>query len=302
MWRIFKDKKQIALGDAIAEVYDNSMRYAKNYVGNHAEAEDIMHNVLEKILRKDKKEDKEFFSIEQFSYYVNLGIKNKFLDNIRKKSIVNTFDPETLDTIFKMYKSDIRTDQVFIDEYNNLVKEQKKIKVNSSKSHLSPVQYLVMTLRMNDYSFKEIAEFTGSSINTVLGQMRYSKGNFKNQFEEERVREKRRKRFREGREGQFDYEELLLKLPPYQYLVVKMKRSGIRFEDIAKLENAPTSTIYYRFLWAKKNLRRMVKSDEDYDRIIEYLDSLNTNTGGRCWHKDYEKRKKVTSKTLIKQL
>ena len=119
----------------------------------------------------------------------------------------------------------------------------------------------------------------------MLGQMRYGKIVIEKRFNEKRIREKRRRRFKEGRDGTADLEKVLLKLPPYQYFAVKMKQHLSRFEDIAKLEGVCTSTLYYRFKWARTNLKKIVKSDEDYEIIIKYIDSFNTNVGGKNWHK-----------------
>ena len=293
MWIIFNKGKLITLEEAITLVYDQTLSYAKYCADDHQLGEDILHNVYEKLLTDDHKRCREFESVMVFKAFVKTSIRNRFFDIKRsgKRSPIKRYKEEVFDVITKVTKADIRTDQALIDQDDRLIRKINKIKIISSRSHLTAIQYLVVTLRMNDYSFKEIAEITGSSINTVLGQMRYGKNNFQVQFKERRVRERRRKRFREGREGRFNYEDLLLKLPPYQYFVIKMKRGGIRFEDIAKLENAPTSTIYYRFKWAKRNLEKMAKSEEDYKKIIEYIDSLNTNVGGRNWHKDYIKNK-----------
>lgn len=185
---------------------------------------------------------------------------------------------------------DTKADQLLIDADKELEHNINKIKIDAAKSHLNSVQYLVLTLRNNDYSFKQIAEITGVNINTSLAQMRYSKQNFVKQFKEKRLREKRRKRFKEGRAGTFPYDKLLVNLPPYQFFAVMMKKSGVTFSEIAELEGVPTSTVYYRFIWAKKNLKKMAESEEDYNKITEYIDGLNTNVGGKNWHRGYKSK------------
>lgn len=289
MIKVFDKCAEVSLEEAIESIYSNSLYYAKNYIQDDQLAEDILHDVLEKILRNNKY--KEFDSINKFYAYINISVRNKFLDEIRsrKTNPVKKYNEETTELIFKLSKSDLRADQQIIDDENDAEREINKVKINSAKSHLTPIQYLVVTLRANNYSFKQISEITGVGISTSLARMRYSKRSFTKQFNESRVKERRRKRFREGREGTFDYEDLLLKLPPYQYFAIKMK-PGNRFKDIAILENVPESTVYYRFKLAKKNLKKMVKSDEDYIKIIAYIDSLNTNVGGRNWHKNYIKK------------
>lgn len=284
----------------ILESEANLKSFIYRSCGDYDLTQDLFQNLFIRV--HEKLEEGKYKEDTNFIGWVSTIARNMLLDKYRydqrytlvREDTFNTSEDGNVaeymwDKVYNLEDS-VKTDQLFIDEYEEQVNEQKRIKINSSKSHLSSIQYLVLTLRANDFSFKEISAITGSNINTSLGQMRYSKLGFTEQFNETRVREKRRRRFREGRDGQFDYEDLLLKLPPYQYFVVKMK-AGRRFEDIAKLEGVPTSTVYYRFLWAKKNLKKMAKSEEDYKKIIEYIDSLNTNTGGKNWHKDYIKEK-----------
>lgn len=277
----------VTIARAIDITYEDSLRYAKYHVKNVEQAEDILHDVIEKLLVRHEEMNNYFESTGKFLGFIRVSVRNRFLDEKRKekRSLEERFDNETFRIIMRYSQSDLRTDQVFEDEYEALVRRVNKTKFIATRSHLDNIQYLVTTLRMNDYSFKQISELTGASISTSLAQMRYSRLHIKKRFDEKRVREKRRRRFKEGRDGTATRDKMFMKLPPYQFFVLKMKETGMRFKDIAELEGIPTSTAYYRWKWARKNLKKCAKSYEDYVDAIEYLDSLNTNVGGANWHK-----------------
>lgn len=285
--KIFKKGEEISLEKAIEESYKDALSHAINHIKDEDLAADIFHDVLEGIVIKSKAKYNTFESVGKFTGFLKTSINNKFLDKLRKekRSPIGRYEPETFELILNYSASDYKTDKYFDDEYDELLKKINKVKFLSARSYMDPIQYLVTTLRMNDYPFNKIVEITGSGLNTVLGQMRYGKIAIEKRFNEKRVREKRRRRFKEGRDGTADLENVLLKLPPYQYFVVKMKQGKITFKEIGKLEGVCESTMYYRWKWAKKNLKKIAESEEDYESICKYLDSNNKNVGGKNWHK-----------------
>ena len=69
-----------------------------------------------------------------------------------------------------------------------MIREQIYTDVNRMVEYLPEEQKEVLTMRIyQDYSFKEIAEATGVSINTALGRMRYALINLRKIIEKNRV-------------------------------------------------------------------------------------------------------------------
>jgi len=286
---INQNNKEMKLEHAILKCYPLAESVLMKNGLSRDDCIDYVQDATLKLLEANIRREMTFDSFNQFKSYFILTVRSVWMDAERKTSTKVEFNERDMrgsqeeSEGFRMEWIEDESADFIEANHKEEVEAYQKEKFTMVRSHMDPLQYFVMTLRMNGWSFKEIAEVASTSLNTALGQMRYGKFNLKKFLSAEDV--KRRKRFREGREGQASQEKMFLKLPPYQYFVLKMKETGMTFEEIAEMDFAVPSTIYYRWKLARKNLELIAKSEEDYLAAIEYLDSLNTNTGGAHYHK-----------------
>jgi len=137
-------------------------------VKDHEIADDIFQDTFIKVLDKIKKE--KYSDEGKFLPWVLRIAHNLCMDHFRKnqkEKIVANDNPEfdILDNI--SIEDSHKEDQIIADE--------DQIDIAKYLELLPDEQREVVVLRhYYDYSFKEIAEMTGTNLNTALGRMRYA--------------------------------------------------------------------------------------------------------------------------------
>lgn len=137
-------------------------------VKDHEIADDIFQDTFIKVLDKIKKE--KYSDEGKFLPWVLRIAHNLCMDHFRKnqkEKIVANDNPEfdILDNI--SIEDTHKEDQIIADE--------DQIDIAKYLELLPDEQREVVVLRhYYDYSFKEIAEMTGTNLNTALGRMRYA--------------------------------------------------------------------------------------------------------------------------------
>lgn len=155
--------------EALLLKYKNKI-YTSIYVivKDHEVADDVFQDTFIKVLDKLKAE--KYNEEGKFLPWVLRIAHNLCMDHFRKnqkEKIVANDNPEydILDNIAS--ENDQKEDQIIADE--NHIDIAKYLEL------LPDEQREVVVLRhYYDYSFKEIAEMTGTNLNTALGRMRYA--------------------------------------------------------------------------------------------------------------------------------
>lgn len=137
-------------------------------VKDHEIADDIFQDTFIKVLDKIKKE--KYSDEGKFLPWVLRIAHNLCMDHFRKnqkEKIVANDNPE-YDILDNISTEDThKEDQIIADE--------DQIDIAKYLELLPDEQREVVVLRhYYDYSFKEIAEMTGTNLNTALGRMRYA--------------------------------------------------------------------------------------------------------------------------------
>jgi RNA polymerase sigma-70 factor (ECF subfamily) len=137
-------------------------------VKDHEVADDIFQDTFIKVLNKLKEE--KYAEEGKFVPWVMRIAHNLCMDHFRKnqkEKIVANDNPEydILDNI--SIEESFKEDQIINDE--------ESIDIAKYLELLPDEQREIIVLRhYYDYSFKQIAEMTGTNINTALGRMRYA--------------------------------------------------------------------------------------------------------------------------------
>jgi RNA polymerase sigma-70 factor (ECF subfamily) len=150
-------------------------------VKKEALAEDIFQETFIKViksLRKGKYQEKGIF----VSWVIRIA-HNLIIDHFRKAKHLRTLSSEDSDVnIFNSFKfSDSNIEDELIE--NQIANDVRKL-----IDLLPEDQKQVILLRhYGDFSFKEIADQTGVSINTALGRMRYALINLRKLIDEKKL-------------------------------------------------------------------------------------------------------------------
>lgn len=137
-------------------------------VKDHEVADDIFQDTFIKVLHKLKEE--KYAEEGKFIPWVMRIAHNLCMDHFRKnqkEKIVANDNPEydILDNV--SIEESYKEDQIISDE--------ESIDISKYLELLPDEQREIIVLRhYYDYSFKEIADMTGTNINTALGRMRYA--------------------------------------------------------------------------------------------------------------------------------
>ena len=143
-------------------------------------ADDLFQESFIKIIRSLRKSNYE--EKGKFLPWALRVASNTTLDHFRKESRKKEFRPSGEFTVFDSYG---QSDRPYEAE---LIESQINEDLYKLISFLPLEQRQVLELRVFcDYSFKDIAEETGVSINTALGRMRYAVINIRKLIEEHQI-------------------------------------------------------------------------------------------------------------------
>jgi RNA polymerase sigma factor (sigma-70 family) len=144
------------------------MGFIRKRVGNEADAEDILQDVFYQLLGNTK-------PIEQLTAWLFTVTRNKITDRNRKKK------PELLDDLYTGYGEDTDFDwtNLFIDESQSpetaYLRSLFWETLQAALDELPAAQRDVFVLNeIEGVPFKEIAEQTGETINTLISRKRYA--------------------------------------------------------------------------------------------------------------------------------
>ena len=165
--------------DVLLNRYKDSIHsYIYFIVRNKELTEDIFQETFVKVIMTIKQG--RYTDTGKFKAWITRIAHNLIIDNYRQERCDNT----------------ISNDDVEVDLLNNIklcdgtvedrmVQSQILLDVRKLVNYLPDNQREVLELRYyQDFSFKEIAEMTGVSINTALGRMRYAILNLRRMAEE----------------------------------------------------------------------------------------------------------------------
>lgn len=154
-----------------------------SYLWGFAETRETAEELFQETMIKVWKGIKKYHEHQNFSAWLFTIAHNTAIDNLRKRKR-NNFTP--LDEVNYNQSRSNPADEIIIKETLEIIKNSINI--------LSQKQKTVFLLRQHgNLTFKEIAETTKESINTVISHMNYAVKKIKNQIEKEN--EPRRKTF-----------------------------------------------------------------------------------------------------------
>ena len=176
----YQSGDESALKTLITRYEKRLFSYILLSVKNKELAEDIFQDTFIKVINTIRsgnyREEGKFFQ------WVMRIANNLKIDYYRKVQRMPVFEGNGEYDIFDILGS--REDSV----EQKMIREQIYTDVNRMVDYLPEEQKEVLTMRIyQDYSFKEIAEATGVSINTALGRMRYALINLRKIIEKNRV-------------------------------------------------------------------------------------------------------------------
>jgi RNA polymerase sigma factor (sigma-70 family) len=154
----------------ITEYSKRLMGFIRKRVNNEADAEDIMQDVFYQFIGNSQ-------PIEQMSAWLFTVARNKIIDRQRKKK------PEALEDIFGGDEdgedSSLNWTEFLFDSSENPEKDYLRTmfwdELNNALNELPEEQKQVFILNeLEGIPFKEIAEQTGDSVNTLLSRKRYA--------------------------------------------------------------------------------------------------------------------------------
>jgi len=151
-------------------------------VRNRDLADDIFQETFIKVIMTIKQG--RYTETGKFYAFVTRIAHNLIIDHFRRERNENTVSNEEFGDVDLF--NNVKLCEENIEEV--LVKNQVYSDVNKLIRHLPDNQQEVIRLRYyEDYSFKEIADMTGVSINTALGRMRYAVLNMRRMAEENNI-------------------------------------------------------------------------------------------------------------------
>lgn len=159
-----KDDKQ-AFSLFFDHYYTRLIRFAKIYVPNHHHAEDIVSEVLIKLLRKRK----ELFEMSNFEAYLFFAVKNQSLNFLKSQKAKQK-------SILIDDESDHMTND-FVDPFCQLVEQELGILVTNAVEMLPPKRKLVYQFIIEEkMKIHEVAELFEISDKTVQAHLRLAVG------------------------------------------------------------------------------------------------------------------------------
>ncbi len=156
--------------------------YIVMIVRNRDLADDIFQEAFMKVIVTIKQG--RYTEAGKFYAFVTRIAHNLIIDHYRRERNENTVSNEAFGEV------DLFNNMKLCEENveDALVRNQVFDDVNKLMRHLPQNQQEVVRLRYyEDYSFKEIADMTGVSINTALGRMRYAVLNMRRMAEENQL-------------------------------------------------------------------------------------------------------------------
>ena len=142
--------------------------FIRKRVNNEADAEDILQDVFYQFIGNTQ-------PIEQLTAWLFTVARNKITDKQRKKK------PESLETVYASAEEDVAFDwtEIFFDDTDNpetaYLRNLFWEALDAALDELPPEQKEVFVMNEIDgIPFKEIAEKTGLTINTLLSRKRYA--------------------------------------------------------------------------------------------------------------------------------
>ncbi|MEO5684180.1 MAG: sigma-70 family RNA polymerase sigma factor [Chitinophagaceae bacterium] len=158
-------------GDITRVINDYSRRllgFIRKRVSNEADAEDILQDVFYQFIGNTQ-------PIEQLTAWLFTVARNKITDKQRKKK------PELLEELYSAPEEDLAFDwtEIFFDDTDNPETAYLRTlfweALDNALNELPAEQREVFVMNeMEGIPFKEIAEKTGASINTLLSRKRYA--------------------------------------------------------------------------------------------------------------------------------
>jgi RNA polymerase sigma factor (sigma-70 family) len=153
----------------ITEYSKRLMGFIRKRVSNEADAEDILQDVFYQFVGNTQ-------PIEQMSAWLFTVARNKIIDRQRKKK------PEFLEDVFGDDDSEeggLNWSEFLFDASDNPEKEYLRTlfweELNNALNELPEEQRQVFILNeLEGIPFKEIAEQTGETVNTLLSRKRYA--------------------------------------------------------------------------------------------------------------------------------
>jgi RNA polymerase sigma factor (sigma-70 family) len=146
------------------------MGFIRKRVNNEADAEDILQDVFYQFIGNTQ-------PIEQMTAWLFTVARNKIIDRKRKKR------PEALEDIFSeedgTENGGLNWSEFLFDASDNPEKDYLRTifweELNNALNELPPEQKQVFILNeLEGVPFKEIAERTGETVNTLLSRKRYA--------------------------------------------------------------------------------------------------------------------------------
>ena len=176
----YQSGDESALKALIARYEKRLFSYIMLSVKNKELAEDIFQDTFIKVINTIRSGN--YDEEGKFFQWVMRIANNLKIDYYRKVQRMPVFEGNGEYDIFDIIGS--REDSV----EQKMIREQIYTDVNRMVEYLPEEQKEVLTMRIyQDYSFKEIAEATGVSINTALGRMRYALINLRKIIEKNKV-------------------------------------------------------------------------------------------------------------------
>ena len=168
--------------DVLLNRYKKSIHsYIFYIVRNNDLTEDIFQETFMKVIMTIKQG--RYTDNGKFKAWITRIAHNLIIDNYRQERNENTISNDEVEV-------DLLNDMKLCDTNveDEMVQEQVFSDIKKLVNHLPDNQREVLEMRYyQDMSFKEIADFTGVSINTALGRMRYAILNMRRMADENHI-------------------------------------------------------------------------------------------------------------------
>ncbi|NLT02274.1 MAG: sigma-70 family RNA polymerase sigma factor [Bacteroidales bacterium] len=180
--RQFADGNNQAFDVLLSRYKSRVFSYIFMVVRNRDLADDIFQEAFMKVIVTIKQG--RYTDTGKFYAFVTRIAHNLIIDHYRRERNENTISNEEFGDVDLFNNVKLCEENV----EDTLVRNQVFNDVNKLMMHLPDNQQEVVRLRYYEaYSFKEIADMTGVSINTALGRMRYAVLNMRRMAEENNI-------------------------------------------------------------------------------------------------------------------
>lgn len=180
--RQFADGNNQAFDVLLSRYKSRVFSYIFMVVRNRDLADDIFQEAFMKVIVTIKQG--RYTDTGKFYAFVTRIAHNLIIDHYRRERNENTISNEEFGDVDLFNNVKLCEENV----EDTLVRNQVFNDVNKLMRHLPDNQQEVVRLRYYEaYSFKEIADMTGVSINTALGRMRYAVLNMRRMAEENNI-------------------------------------------------------------------------------------------------------------------